>query len=157
MPGQAQLGMPKSNKPDHVQNKKTEKLGLLYLQSKETGIVLPNLQERKHLLKLIGVSDKFKRTFDAVKLKVASIDAVTNGADFELIEVKVTDKHLPSFPAGFFFGMTENEEMLLKVLEPNFKLCLVSLAPPEPSHRLLTYTDLQQLFRNKRIQYQINL
>jgi hypothetical protein len=118
---------------------------------------LPALEERRNLLKLIGVSSKFIRTFDAVKLRVPTIGKVKNGKDFELIEVKVTHACLPQFPAGFFFGMTENEEMLLKVLEPNFKLCLVSLAPGNLTHALLSCSELRQLIKTKRIQYQINL
>jgi len=149
--------MPKTKQPDNAKNLETEDSGLAYLQVHEKGIFIPNLEERRELLRIIGVSAKFIRTFDAIKLKVPSLDKVKNGADFELIEVKVTYKALPKFPSGFFFGMTENEEMLLKVLEPNFKLCLACICPEQTAHKLLTYTDLHKLIKNKRIQYQINL
>ncbi len=77
-----------------------------------------------------------------------------------MVEIKVTRKHLPklsSDPRGFFFGMTENEEMLLKVFGTNAVLCLVSVNPESEGHFLADWDALQKLDMNKRIQYQINI
>jgi hypothetical protein len=147
----------KSKKPDHEQNLETEHDGLAFLKSKEKGIYEPDRDQRLWLLDIMGVSKKFVRTFDAIRLKVSSFDKIKNARDFELIEIKVTAKKLPKFPEGFFFGMTENEEMLMKVLDPNFHLCLVSLHEEGGDYKMLTYSGLAKLVRNKRIQYQINL
>jgi len=52
-----------------------------------------------------------------------------------LIEIKVTEKELPRLsesPTGFFFGMTDNEEMLLRIFEGKSSLCLVSVNPHSP-------------------------
>jgi hypothetical protein len=143
--------------PNHEKNQDTEDAGLLYLKAMEKGIHIPTKEERQQVLALFGISKKFGQTFDALRLKVKKFEDVKKAADLELLEVKVTQKELAKFPAGFFFGMTENEEMLLKVFEPNFKLCLVSLFPGAEAHRMFTYTELDAAVRNKRIQYQINL
>ena len=143
--------------PDHEQNLETEQDGVAFLVEHEKGIFVPDKDQRLWLLDIMGVSKKFVRTFDAIRLKVASFEKIKNARDFELIEVKVTGKHLPKFPEGFFFGMTENEEMLLKVLEPNFQICLVSMHEKGLEYKILTYSGLAKLVRNKRIQYQINL
>lgn len=149
--------MAKAKKPDHEQNLETEHEGVAFIRSKEKSIYVPDKDQRLWLLDIMGVSKKFVRTFDAIKLKVSSFEKIRNARDFELIEVKVTAKHLPKFPQGFFFGMTENEEMLMKVLEPNFQICLVSLHAKGGDYKMLTHTGLAKLVRNKRIQYQINL
>lgn len=149
--------MAKTKKPNHEKNLDTEQDGLAFIVAKEKGIYVPDKDQRLWLLDIMGVSKKFVRTFDAIRLKVASFDKIKNARDFELIEVKVTGKKLPNFPEGFFFGMTENEEMLMKVLEPNFQLCLVSLHSDGGEYKVLTYSGLNSLVKNKRIQYQINL
>jgi hypothetical protein len=143
--------------PNHEKNQDTEDAGLLYLKKMEKGIHVPTKEQRQQILVHFGISKKFGQTFDAVRLKVKKFEDVKTALDFELIEVKVTQKELANFPKGFFFGMTENEEMLLKVFEPNFKLCLVSLFPGAEAHRMFTYSELEAAVRNKRIQYQINL
>jgi hypothetical protein len=123
----------------------------------EKGIHIPSKAERQQILALFGISKKFGQTFDVARLKVKKFENVKSAKDLELIEVKVTQKKLAKFPTGFFFGMTENEEMLLKVLDPNFKLCLISLYPGAEAHGLFTYSELNAAIRNKRIQYQIIL
>ena len=147
----------KTKMPNHEQNLETETDGLAFIVQHEKGIFVPDKDQRLWLLDIMGVSKKFVRTFDAIRLKVASFEKIKNARDFELIEVKVTGKKLPKFPEGFFFGMTENEEMLMKVLEPNFQLCLVSLHAEGGEYKMLTHAGLAKLVRNKRIQYQINL
>ena len=77
-----------------------------------------------------------------------------------LVEIKVTRKHLPHLsegPRGFFFGMTENEEMLLKVFGKNALLCLVPVNPESEGYFLADWDTLQTMDMNKRIQYQINI
>jgi hypothetical protein len=102
-------------------------------------------------------SKGFVATFDALRLNVGSFDEIRSARDFDLLEMKVTDKHLPNFPAGFFFGMTENEEMLLKVFKGKYFLCLVSLNPQNPKHCLVDWDELKKRTQQKRIQHQINL
>ena len=53
--------------------------------------------------------------------------------------------------------MTENEEMLLKVLGAKASLCLVSIHPESEGYFITDWFGLQKYDMNKRIQYQINI
>lgn len=143
--------------PDHVANRKREKRGFDLLARTIPGFYVPTSTEKDNLLRILGISSRFKQTFDAIRLHVATYSDIKSAKDFDLIEVKTTDKCLPDLPRGFFFGLTDNEEMLLKVFEAKYFLCLVSLHEKSPGHTLLSWQDLQPLVQNKRIQYQINL
>lgn len=143
--------------PDHAANRRREKRGLEFLAEAIPGFYVPTSAEKDKLLELLGISRSFKQTFDAIRLAVRKFSDVQSAKDFDLIEIKTTDKYLPNLPEGFFFGLTENEEMLLKVFEGKYFLCLVSLHEDSPSHGLVSWKELKQLIQNKRIQYQINL
>lgn len=142
---------------DHKKNRETERLALEHLANALTGFHQPTIDEKKQLLGLLGVSSRFAKTFDCIRMRVPAFDKIRNAKDFDLIEVKGTKKHLPDFPRGFFFGMTENEDMLLKVLEDKYFLCFVSLHPESAKHVLVGWTELRKLIKTKRIQYQVNL
>lgn len=143
--------------PDHEANREREKRGFELLRRDLPGFYAPNTAEKKRLLELLGISKRFQQTFDAVRLNVPSFAEVRNAKDFDLLELKVTDECLPHQPHGFFFGMTENEEMLLKVLEGKYFLCLVCMNPDSPGFTLVDWAELLTLTQNKRVQYQINL
>jgi hypothetical protein len=143
--------------PDHVSNRKREKRGFEFLAKEVPGFYVPTSGEKDKLLQILGISGGFKQTFDAIRLAVPKFADIQGAKDFDLIELKVTDECLPDLPHGFFFGMTENEEMLLKVFEGKYFLCLVCLNEESPGYRLVSWKELQPLVKNKRIQYQINL
>lgn len=143
--------------PDHVANRGREKRGLEILAKSIPGFYRPNSAEKDRLLELLGVSRSFKQAFDAIRLHVPKFYDVRSAKDFDLIETKTTDKCLPKLPQGFFFGMTENEEMLLRVLEGKYFLCLVSLHKDSAPHCLVSWKELKALSQTKRIQYQINI
>jgi len=143
--------------PDHVANRKREKRGFEFLAAEIKGFYIPTSAEKDRLLELLGVSRSFKQTFDAIRLAVPRFADVQSAKDFDLIEIKTTDKCLPNLPEGFFFGLTENEEMLLKVFEGKYFLCFVSLHKDSPSHCLVGWKELKARIQNKRVQYQINL
>ncbi len=143
--------------PDHAANRKREKRGFDQLAKTIPGFYVPSSEEKDNLLRILGISPRFKQTFDAIRLHVPAYSGIRSAKDFDLIEVKTTDKCLPDLPRGFFFGLTDNEEMLLKVFEGKYFLCLVCLHDNAPGHCLLSWKELQSLVQNKRIQYQINL
>lgn len=143
--------------PDHAANRRREKGGVQFLAKEIPGFYVPTSAEKDRLLKLLGISRSFKQTFDAIRLAVPRFSDVLSAQDFDLLEIKTTDAHLPNLPEGFFFGMTENEEMLLKVFEGKYFLCLVCLNARSKGHCLVSWRELRQLIQNKRIQYQINL
>jgi len=143
--------------PDHVANQGRQKAGLELLKASMPGFYVPVGKEKEQLLELLGVSKAFKQTFDAIRLHVGAFSQIRSAKDFDLIEIKNTDKHLSDLQHGLFFGMTENEEMLLKVLEGKYFLCFVSLHPESKKFALVSWTELKQFTQNRRIQYQINL
>lgn len=143
--------------PDHSANYARQKRGYEYLVKAIEGFYVPSTKEKDQVLKLLGVSPRFKQAFDALRLHVRSFADIRSAQDFDLLEIKTTDACLPALPAGFFFGMTENEEMLLKVLEGKYFLCLVCLNKKSPGHHLAGWKELKGLIQNKRVQYQINL
>lgn len=149
--------MPTRPLPDNAKNLRTEKLGLKHLSAKDKNILELTREQRHRLLKLLDLNTKqYGRSFDAIRLLVDSFEEIKSLKDFEVIEIKVTQKHLPNFPDNFFFGMTKNEEDLMVKLGDSFKLCLISVHG-EGQHLFLTHADLQKRIKNKRIQYQINL
>lgn len=144
-------------KPDNKKNLISETEGLDYLKEADKALITPTLVQKKILLSLVNLPNIYSRSFDLVKLKVSSFEEVRSSRDFLLVEVKVTKKYLANFPKGFFFGMTQNEDNLLKELEGIFVMCLVSVNETLSSHVYLNHSGLQGLIKNKRIQYQINL
>jgi len=143
--------------PDHKSNYAKQDVGRVFLKGKLDGFYVPTLVEKKRLLEILGISKRFMQTFDAIRLKVADISKVKNARDFDLLEIKTTGEYLPFLPAGFFFGMTENEEMLLKVFDGKYFLCFVSVHRESSNFCLVDWEQLKKLIQNKRVQYQINL
>src|SRR6266481_6010242 len=115
--------------PDHAASTALQRAALALLSEGLPGFYVPNKTEKKKLLELMGISKRFAQTFDAIKMHVASFAEIQSAKDFDLLELKATNKCLPALPQGFFFGMTENEEMLLKVFEDKYFLCLVCVHP----------------------------
>ena len=143
--------------PHNERNLESESNGLSHLLNSDPRLITPTREQKTLLLEILEYPKKYTRSFDLVRLNVDGFSAVKSKEDFVLIEVKVTRTKLPNFPKGFFFGMTENEENLLRELEGFFLLCLISIHPESLDWRYFTYTDLQSHIQTKRIQYQINL
>ena len=141
---------------DHKSNLQTEKDAHGFLTGAMPGFYVPTLDEKRAMLSILGVSARFTRAFDGIRMHKPTFAEISTAADFDLLETKTTAKHLPGFPRGFFFGMTENEEMLLKVLENKYFLCFVSLHASSKTFAVIGWKELQQLVRTKRIQYQVN-
>jgi hypothetical protein len=143
--------------PDHVASTALQRAALALLNDELPGFYVPNKTEKKKLLELMGISKRFAQTFDGIRMHVDNFDEIQSAKDFDLLELKATNKCLPNMPQGFFFGMTENEEMLLKVFDGKYFLCLVCVHPKSPGFRLVDWDQLKTLTQNKRVQYQINL
>ena len=85
---------------------------------------------------------------------MGSIDEVKTKQDFTLVEIKTTNSSsVKELPYGVFFGFTENEENLFKLLD-NYRLCIVHTGLEE--YYLMDYNEYESLIQNKRIQYQIS-
>ena len=149
--------MARRRDPDNKKNLGTERAGISYLRRKDSHVHSLSKEQRKWILNFLNLdSKKFGRSFDLVRLKVRKFELVKRRDDFELLEVKVTRKNLPNFPEGFFFGMTKNEENLMKKMGRRCLLCLVSLGGRRRV-QYMTLKKLKSLIKRKRIQYQINL
>lgn len=142
---------------DHAKNKATQIAALAFLREQMKGFYVPTKTEKTKLLDLLGVSHRFAQTYDGIRMNVENFAEIQCAKDFDLLELKATNKCLPSMPQGFFFGMTENEEMLLKVFEEKYFLCLVCVHPKSSGYKLVGWDELKSLTQNKRVQYQINL
>jgi hypothetical protein len=146
-----------TRRTDNKQNLASESFGLEMILSKDPYLLKPTLMQKKKVLEICNLPNLYRRSFDLIRLNVDDFSKVESIEDFVLIEVKVTRKTLPNFPKGFFFGMTENEEKLLKELSNSFLLCLVSIADSHLKYEFLNYEQLQSLIRTKRVQFQITL
>jgi hypothetical protein len=146
-----------------VSNNRTEKEGIDYLVENHTGFFKIDLSLKKQLLDALEMSYTFLQAFDMVYIpeyvgKVITDDfIVANLENIILVELKTTKKYLPDNPKGFFFGATANEFKFGEALGGKFRFCFVSLHKKSPSFALMTIQELEEIIRNKRIQFQINL
>lgn len=141
-------------------NNITEKEALLYLITQDSDFILPDKDSRKKLMSMFNIDKSFSRAFDLVYIKDSGNNNSITVSDKDkiiFIELKTTKKYLPSNPHGFFFGATENEFDLAKILGEKYKFCFVSLHKESLSYSLLTTLELEGMVKTKRIQYQINL
>ena len=132
---------------------------MIYLLNLNKGFYLPDLTEKRLVLNAFNLENKYSRAFDLVytedktKWDWKNIDL----KKIKFVELKTTKKELPNNPHKFFFGATENEFDLAKKLGDKYLFCFVSLHSNSLSYKLVDYTSLTKLIKNKRIQYQINL
>lgn len=146
-----------------VSNNKTEKEGVLYLVENYDGFFQVNKEEKREILKLLNLETRYLNSFDLIYIpdyaqKVISRDIIeTRIEDILLLELKTTKKYLPNSPKGFFFGATENEFNFGKCVGEKFRFCFVCLHENSRSHAMVTLEELENLIKNRRVQYQINL
>ena len=144
-----------------LKNNTTEKEAILFLMENNPSFIEPDKKSRKAILEYFGLSSKFIRAFDLIqvdghinsedKFILSPLDKIT------LIEIKSTKKKLENNPYGFFFGATENEFAIANKLGENYKFCFVCLHPDTKSYVTLSSSEVDDITKNKRIQYQINL
>ena len=72
------------------------------------------------------------------------------------MELKTTKKKLPNNLNGFFFGATENEFNLAKLLGNQYLFCFVCLHSESMSYKFMRLYEMEEMIKTKRIQYQIN-
>jgi hypothetical protein len=142
-----------------LSNNKTEDAAISYLRKADSSLMFPDADSRKAILQLLSLPLRFYRTFDAVRFAgrdaAPSSLAGVGSTDIQLIELKTTRKYLPQSPLGFFFGATENEFELARLLKEQYQFCFVSLHEKSVGHTFLSIEELNNLIHNKRIQYQI--
>lgn len=144
-----------------LRNNLTEKAAIDFVMASDPSFLNPSLESRKRILKMLALPLRFARAFDLVQvpghINSESEITVEVAGLLTLVELKTTQKCLPECPKGFFFGATENEFELARLLGDQYRFCFVCLHPDSPGFSLVSEVELQGLIRTKRTQYQINL
>ena len=144
-----------------LSNNRTGRAAIDYLLEQDCRYRTLDGASRGALMERLGIDRSFARAFDLVRLpedrRDSSEIAIADVEELELVELKTTRKRLPDLPKGFFFGATENEFALARMLADRFRFCFVCLHPETLGSCLLTVAELEALIRTRRIQYQINL
>lgn len=146
-----------------LSNNVTEKQGINYLIEEHTGFFKIDKDMKKELLDRVDISHRYLQSFDMIY--VPKLEGIKFEKDFIethideilFVELKTTKKYLPNNPKGFFFGATENEFNFGKLLGERFRFCFVCLNEKSRSYKMLTIKELEEIIKNKRIQFQINL
>ena len=141
-------------------NNLTEKEGIDYVLSKDVLLRNPTKESRKELLNLLDLPKSFSRAFDLILLppNKSGTSEITDESKSEitLVELKTTKKKLSNNPNGFFFGATENEFELAKKMGDRYLFCFVCLHPESLSYKYMNLSEVEEMTRTKRVQYQIN-
>lgn len=142
-----------------LKNNVTENEAVAFLLSQDYRFRVPMKDERKIILQALNLPSSFSRAFDLVLFPASYEGNMDEDSlkDAILIELKTTRKYLPNNPDGFFFGATENEFQLARMLGVRYRFCFVSLHAESLSYALLTLEEVEGKIKTKRIQYQINL
>lgn len=142
-----------------IKNNITEIGAITFLLTSDSRFRRPTKEERKEILKRLGLPLTFSRAFDLVLLpEINNVDILSTPIEnLILVEMKTTQKKLINNPNGFFFGATENEFNLANRLGEQFRFCFISLHPETTGYVLLTSEELHAKIKTKRLQYQINL
>lgn len=144
-----------------LDNNKSEKEAINFLIQSNVEFLNPDKESRKFIMEKMNIPSKFSRAFDLIMIrgrnnKSQNIE-LSNFEELTLIELKTTKKKLPNLPKGFFFGATESEFQLARLMKDKYKFCFVSIHKDSLSYSLLTLDELDKIIKTKRIQYQINL
>ena len=147
-------------------NKGTEKEGLAVLLT-DPHFQAVDTPTKRRILELVGKSDAFGiQTFDAIMTTepVPPIDASNIEEHFEglkLIEMKTTRMPIRGEAlSGFFFGATEREYAMAKVLGDRYLFAFVVLNADNDYGRpfavLLPLEEVERRTLKARVQYQVN-
>jgi hypothetical protein len=141
-------------------NNLTEKEGIDYVLSRDFLLRNPTKESRKIILNMLDIPKSFSRAFDLILLPSAKdIDTevtLASKTEIILVELKTTKKKLPNNPAGFFFGATENEFKLARIMGDQYLFCFVCLHPDSMSFKYMKSSEVEKMIRTQRVQYQIN-
>jgi hypothetical protein len=141
-------------------NNLTEKEGIDFVLSRDQLLRLPTKQSRKDILEILELPNSFSRAFDLILLSTnidgSSEITIESKSEITLVELKTTKKKLPNNPAGFFFGATENEFKLARIMGDQYLFCFVCLHPDSMSFKYMKLSEVEKMIRTQRVQYQIN-
>src|SRR4051794_35143507 len=149
-----------------LENKKTENIGLSFLQQDPRIQVISTLAKQA-VLDALGVEGAFgPQTFDAVMTPEPAepirVNNVGNHVQaLTLLEMKTTRKPIKNANLnGFFFGATEREYELATHLGDRYRFAFVVLSDDNVYGQffavLLPLREVARRTRARRVQYQVN-
>jgi hypothetical protein len=156
---------PKSDFTKSERNRRVEREGLVLLLQ-DPRIQAVDLATKRAIVQRLPVGDFGIQTFDAV-MTSAPISPITfenideHVESITLLEMKTTKKPIKSGALnGFFFGATEREYEMARVLGDRYKWAFVVLNDENdygrPFFVLLSLEDVERRTRAKRVQFQVN-
>tara|TARA_B100000686_G_C15914796_1_gene536665 strand:+ start:21 stop:512 length:492 start_codon:yes stop_codon:yes gene_type:complete len=144
----------KIGRSQNLKNLQTEKLGIQVLKKSIKKFMVPTKEQKQLLYKLANIDfGRYWNAIDGIIYKGNSFDEIISTNDFLFVEIKTTNKKLEKLPYGAFFGISENEEELLKS-HKNYRLCIVHVGMQ--TYSMVDYKEYNALIQNKRITYQVN-
>ena len=149
-----------------LENKKTENIGLSFLQ-RDPRIQVISTVAKQAALDALGVEGSFgPQTFDAVMtpepVEPLSLDNVADHVEaLTLLEMKTTKKPIKNANLnGFFFGATEREYELATHLGDRYRFAFVVLSENNDYGQffavLIPLREVARRTRARRVQYQVN-
>jgi hypothetical protein len=149
-----------------LENKKTENVGLAFLQ-RDPRIQVISTIAKQAALEALGVEGAFgPQTFDAVMtsdpVEPLGVDNVADHIEsLRLLEMKTTKKPIKNASLnGFFFGATEREYELATHLGDRYQFAFVVLNENNDYGQffavLLPLREVARRTRARRVQYQVN-
>jgi hypothetical protein len=150
-----------------LENKKTENVGLSFLQ-RDPRIQVISTVAKQAALDALGLEGSFgPQTFDAVMtrepVEPLGVDNVGKHVEtLTLLEMKTTRKPIKNANLnGFFFGATEREYELATHLGDRYRFAFVVLSDVNDYGQffavLLPLREVARRTRARRVQYQVNL
>jgi hypothetical protein len=149
-----------------LENKKTENVGLSFLQ-RDPRVQVISTVAKQAVLDELGVEGSFgPQTFDAVMtsepVESLSVDNVADHVEaLTLLEMKTTKKPIKNANLnGFFFGATEREYELATHLGDRYRFAFVVLSENNDYGQffavLIPLREVARRTRARRVQYQVN-
>lgn len=149
-----------------LSNNQTEDEVLLVVLRSDPRYQLVDTKTRSKILDILGLRPEFtSRVFDLIRtskpLPPLTVDTVANFMEgLVLVEVKSTQAPIVDESLhGFFFGATDNEYRIAKLLGTRYLFAFVVLRPSgkrSPFFVPLNLEDVEARTKTKRMQYQVN-
>jgi len=141
-----------------IENNKSDKASVNYLLQNYSELRVANRVLKEKVMEIFGIDQKYKLAFDMVRIKglKRGEDEIKVGKKaITLIKLKTTARYLPESPKGFVF--VAGDDMRLAKRLKNFEFCFVCLNRQSRQATFVNLDELNQLIKNKRIKYEINL
>lgn len=145
------------------ENMRTENKAIEYLRNLH--FYSCTLKQKKKILELLGIDQKYKNSFDMVKFKPDQYFDETSLINeslvkrMTLVEVKSSSRNLAKNLEGYYFSLQEREEELAR--NEKVKMIFVFVVIPrngnETFYQIRTFKQIMENVKSVRIQKNITL